>query len=310
MSRRTLVLALVIGGLLAIPTSAVADRHYYVADPGYTTSVELPASNGYQASLWSGYRGAVGIKVSKDGVTTEYRTKGARYGKYGAIAKFSGFGQVRLRFIPNGKERHVSPPPWCDGPAGVMLDGRVVGQIRFVGEEQYTSIAAMRAKAEVETWPRMRCRILEPDRRHRPRKWTANFFAFNEAQPNIIFSVKRYSKRLRPASRQVAFGVYTGSFEDGVVIYRSARVVADNSTFVVPDPKATPENVVFRPPPPFSGTASFQRTPESVFTWEGDLTVQFPGIEPLALTGPRFYVDYCAQRGCAHQSVPDLVLGP
>lgn len=305
MSRRTLVLGLVVGGLLASPTSAAADSDHYIADPGYTTHVSLPASNGYEASLWAGYRHSVGVKVRRGGVTIEYRTRGSRYGKYGTIAKFSGLGQVRFRFIPNGHQRGVSPPPWCEGPDGLLLGGHVVGQIRFVGEEQYTSIAAKRAKAEVETWPRMRCHYLEPDRRHRPRKWAARFFAFNEAQPNIIFSVKRYANGLRPASRQVSFGVYTGSFGNGVAIYRSIRIVADNSTFVVPDPEASPENVIVRPPPPFSGTASFQRTPESLFTWEGDLSVQFPGVEPLSLTGPRFAVDYCARRGCAHQYVDD-----
>jgi hypothetical protein len=298
---------LVVGGLLLIPASAAADGNHYIADPGYTTHVELPASNGYKASLWIGYRNEVGVKVRKGGMKIEYSTQGARYEKYGAVAEFRGFGKVRFRFIPNGRQRHVSPPPWCEGPDGMMLDGRVVGQIRFVGEEEYTSIAVTRAKAEVETWPRMRCHYLEPHGRHRTHRWTARFSAFNEAQPNITFSVRRYSKRLRPAARQVSFGVSTGSSAGGVWIYRRARIAADNSTFVVPDPKASPENIIFRPPPPFSGTASFQRTPESLFTWEGDLSVQFPGIEPLPLTGPLFAVDYCAQRGCAHQSVPDQV---
>lgn len=307
MGRRAFVRLLVVASLLLIPTSAAADDNHYIADPGYTTHVELSASNGYQASLWIGYRNAVGVKVRKGGMKTEYRTQGARYGKYGAIAKFRGFGEVRFRFIPNGRRRRVSPPPWCKGPDGLMLGGRVVGQIRFVGEEEYTSIAARRVKAEVEIWPSMRCHYLEPHGRDQARKWTARFSAFNEARPNIIFSVKRYSKRLRPASRQVSFGVYTGSIANGVAIYRALRIAADNSTFVVPDPEASPENILFRPPPPFSGTASFQRTPESLFTWEGDLSVQFPGVEPLLLTGPRFAVDYCAQRGCAHQSVPDQV---
>ncbi len=265
----------------------------------------MPASNGYRASLFAGYRGGVGVKVRKGGVTTEYRTQGARYGKYGTLAKFSGFGQVRFRFIPNGRQRQVPPPPWCDGPNGLVLDGRVVGQMRFVGEEKYTSLTVRRAKASVETWPKMRCRYLEPDGRHQAQKVTASFFAFNEVRPNTLFSVKRYSKRRRQASKQVDFGVYTSSFSKGVAIYRAVRIAADNSTFVVPDAEASPENVIFRPPPPFSGTASFQRTPESLFTWEGDLSVQFPGVEPLPLTGPKFAVDYCAQRGCAHQDVAE-----
>ena len=183
----------------------------------------------------------------------------------------------------------------------MALEGRIIGRIRFDGERKYTSVSMTRAKAEVETWPRLRCRFLEPDGRHRRQRWTATFGAFAESLPSIEFTAKRYARRLRPPLRQVDFTVYSGSRSHGIFILRSARVTADNSTFAVPDPKKAPENVIFRPPPPFRGTARFQRTPESVFSWEGDLSIQFPGIDPLPLTGERFAIDYCAQLGCVNR---------
>jgi len=301
MNSRALAFTALFSGLLLFPATAAADSNHYSVDPGYTTHIELRGTNGYRVNLYANDRHWITIKVRKAGVATEYQTRGAPHGKYGAVADFPGFGRVRFHFKANGRHHRFSPPPWCEGPDSLALEGRVLGRIRFDGEEKYTSVSVVRAKAEVETWPRLRCRYLEPDVRRRRRQWTATFGAFAETAPSIEFTAKRYSRRLRPVSRQVIFNVFTGARERGIWIFRSARVVGDNSTFVVPDPERSPENVILRPPPPFSGTGIFQRTPESVFTWDGDLSIQFPGIEPLPLAGQRFAIDYCAQLGCVQR---------
>jgi hypothetical protein len=301
MSCRVLALAALLAGVLLLPATAAADSNHYTLDPGYVTHVVLRGTGGYRVNLYAGYRGGVEIKVRKAGVVTEYEARGETHGKYGVTAEFPGFGRVGFRFKANGHRHRVSPAPWCEGADGRLLEGRVIGRIRFDGEENYTSVSVERAKAEVETWPRLRCRYLEPDARRRRQQWTATFGAFAEPLPSIEFTAKRYSRRLRPTSKQVVFTVYSGSRKHGIFILRSARVVADNSTFAVPDPKKSPENVILRPPPPFSGTGIFQRTPESTYSWEGDLSIQFPGIDPLPLTGERFAIDYCAQLGCAQR---------
>jgi hypothetical protein len=301
MSRRALALAAILGGLLLIAGPAAAGSKHYVVKPGYTTHVELRGTNGYRIDLYAGNRHWVTITARKGGIVTKYETRGARHGKYGAAAEFPGFGRVSFQFKANGHRHRSSQPPWCEGPDDLTLEGRIVGRVRFDGEGKYTSVSVERAKAEVETWPRLRCRYLEPGGRRQRRKWTATFGAFAETLPSIEFTADRYQRRLRPASRQVVFNVFTGARKHGIWIFRSARVVADNSTFAVPDPRRAPENVILRPPPPFSGTGTFQRTPESVFTWEGDLSIQFPGIDPLPLTGERFAIDYCAQLGCVQR---------
>ena len=303
MSRWALGFAGILGCLLLAPAFAVADQHRYIVDGEHSTHIEMRGSNGYRVHLYTGDRHRVWLEVRKGGVTTEYGVRGSRHGRYGINANFRGLGQVRVRFIPNGRQRRVAPPSWCEGPAGFVLEGRVEGRIQFVGEQGYTSVSVRRARAEVETWPRMRCRVESGGQQ--TREWAATFNAFGESAPSVLFSIKRYSEGLRPAARQVVYSVYTGSLEQGVSIYRSARVLADNSTFVVPDAESAPENILFRPPPPFSGSASLQRTSESVFRWEGDLSIQFPGVEPFPLTGPRFETRYCAQRGCVTQEASD-----
>jgi hypothetical protein len=143
----------------------------------------------------------------------------------------------------------------------------------------------------------MRCRYLEGG----SRKWTATFDAFREVAPNVSFTMRRYAKQLRPNSRRVEFRARTGASRGPVGIFRTVSAVADVSSFVLSDPKAAPENFTLAPPPPFSGTATFQRTPESVFAWDGDLSIQFPGAAPLALAGPEFNTSYCALRSCVSQ---------
>lgn len=296
-------LAPVVGLFLAcvLPPSAVADRNHYTAEPGYSTHVQLVGSNGYRINVSVGNRHWVTIKVRDDKSLTQYSTRGAKLGRYGASAQFPGLGQIRFRFAANGRRHRVPPPPWCEGPAGRMLEGRIRGRIRFTGEEGYTRVTAHHAKAEVETWPKLRCRYLEPNGEERSRRWAATFSAFRERSPNVSFSAHRFARHLRPLSKRVMFRASTGSLRGPMQILRSVSVTADNSTFVVPDPEAAPENFTLALPPPFSGTAAFQRTPESVFTWEGDLSVEFPGVEPMSLTGPDFNTRYCALRGCINQ---------
>ncbi|HEY5710099.1 MAG TPA: hypothetical protein VIS51_11990 [Solirubrobacterales bacterium] len=85
-----------------------------------------------------------------------------------------------------------------------------------------------------------------------------------------------------------------------LTIYRHITVSAPVSTFR----DAHPEHLTASPPPPFTGTGTLARTPESVFTWEGDLSVQFPGLDPIPLAGPSFEPGYCLREsGCVRQDV-------
>jgi|GEM_PF-850092 len=288
-----------VGSMVPASFAAAAPKHY-IASSGHVTEVQLRGSNGYQLQVFADYRHVVTVVARRGGLMTEYSVRGTENGKYGVKARLSGLGSVQFRFVPNGRQHRATAPPWCEGPGGWLLEGVVRGRIRFTGEDGYTQVAVKRAKAEVETWPRRRCRVLEPGRG--PRKWTASFEAFREVPPNVLFLVKRYAKRFRPSSRRVVFQMYAGFSRGPVHILRTASAAASVSSLVFLDPKSAPENFTVAPPPPFSGTATFQRTPESVFAWEGDLSVQFPGVAPIALAGPAFHASFCALRGCVSQS--------
>lgn len=135
-----------------------------------------------------------------------------------------------------------------------------------------------------------------------PRDWVGRFSAWRFGPgPGASF----IATKLRPGAIEggrVVFSAATGSSTGPIDIFRRARILAPAAAFRVPEPDTYPEHVIFTPPAPFSGTGTFARTPESTFTWEGGLSIQFPGIDPLPLTGPRFETFYCALRGCATQS--------
>jgi hypothetical protein len=296
-----------LGGILValmLPTPSAMAAHHYIAPAGYLTTVQLHGSNGYWVDVGTGSPLGVTVDVHRGGASTAYSVQGTKKGKYGAEARFPGLGRVRFHFVPNanGRERRVPPPPWCEGRAGRLIEGVVQGRIRFTGEDGYTRVAVKRAKAEVETWPEWRCRAQEP--RKGPRKVIASFESFSGDPPYIRFEAKRFARHVRPRSRRAVFRAEASRTQGPLRIFYSAFAAADASSFVSLDPRSAPENVTFVPPPPFSGTGTFQRTPESVFSWEGDLSVQFPGTAPVALTGPAFHTIYCALRGCAVQDPP------
>jgi len=282
---------------MLLAPSAMAANHY-LSPAGYMTKVQLRGSNGYRVEVSTGRHHGVGIDVYRGGARTAYSIQGTGNGRYGADARFPGLGRVRFHFVPNGRKHRVPPPRWCEGPDGWLLDGVVRGRIRFTGEDGYTRVAVRRAKATVETWPKMRCRVMKPGKR--PRRWTAAFEAFREA-PYARFAVTRFARHFRPPAKRVVFSAEVFLARGRLRIFHSAFAATDASSLVPLDPKTAPENVTFVPPPPFSGAATFQRNPESVFTWEGDLSVEFPGAAPFALTGPAFSTHYCALRGCADQ---------
>ncbi|HEX7279514.1 MAG TPA: hypothetical protein VF255_07815 [Solirubrobacterales bacterium] len=293
--------------LMLLAPSAGAESRQYAAKPGYVTKVRLQGSNGYRVNVSAGHHGGVTVTVRKGGLKSEYSVRGAETGRYGADARLGGLGRVRFRFVPSGRERRVAPPPWCEGPHGRLIEGVVQGRIRFTGEDGYTRLAVRRAEAEIEAWPKMRCRYLEGEEGG-SKEWSATFHASDGAGPSIRFAMGRYARHLRSRSKQVAFQADAAFFRHPVRIFHSVTVAADASTFSLLGPKTAPENFKVAPPPPFSGTATFQRTPESIFSWEGDLSIQFPGTAPIALAGPGFHTNYCALRGCISQGplLPDF----
>lgn len=272
--------------------------------------IELEGSNDYSVSIVSSPRQLLTMLVTKEGVegapsfATEYLTRDILPSPDRVKAKLPGLGSIAVSFHPRGRVRHPSPPG-CDGPLPTVQPGVVRGTIRFVGESDYTRVEAHRAEAEIEAPKGWRCRPgadLEVERVRGRAEWTSKlsahilgtYFIARKYKPGVleggpVLFLAETGVALETASGRVAY-----------VVYRRATVTAPLSAFR----DARPERIVVSPPPPFTGTGTFFRTPESVFAWRGDLAIQFPGVDPEPLTGPDFEPDYCLREvGCVRQHV-------
>jgi hypothetical protein len=300
--RRAAVAALALAVLPCLSGSAGAKVGHGSPPAKQWIDIELEGSNGYSIHISVNPRRHLVLQVTKEGFSAEYMTRDVLADADRVKAKLLGLGTISVRFHPRGQVRHPSLPG-CGRKRPTVQPGVVRGTIRFVGEREYTQVKVREAEAAIEEPTSWFCRYgvkFEPNRERE--KWVSKFSAVVEG---AYFLARKYRPGVIEGG-QVLFLAETGvAFETAsgrvpLTIYRHITVPAPASTFR----DAHPEHLTISPPPPFSGTGALARTPESVFIWGGDLSVQFPGLDPIPLAGPSFESDYCLREsGCIRQYV-------
>lgn len=298
--RRAAVAMLALAGLFCLSGGAGA-KVVHGRAPARWIDIELEGSNGYSIHISVNQRRHLLLQVTKEGYAAEYMTRDVLAETDRVKAKLLGLGTISVRFHPRGPVRHPSVFGCGSKKPPTVQPGVVRGTIRFVGEREYTKVEVHEAEAATEK-PTSRCRYgAKFESNSREREWVSKFSA---EDIGALFLARKY----RPGTidgGQVLYWAETGiryetaSGRVPLVVYRHVRVPAPASTFS----DARPGHLTVSPPPPLSGTGTFARTPESVFTWEGDLSVQFPGLDPIPLAGPSFGSEYCLRKsGCVRQS--------
>lgn len=300
--RQAAVAVLALAALSGFPKSAGAAVGHDRPPVKQWIDIKLKGSNGYSIHISVNPRRRLILQVSKDRFSAEYMTRDVLADTDRVKAKLRGLGTISVRFHPRGAVRHPSLRG-CRKKRPRVQPGVVRGTIRFVGEREYTQVKAREAKAAIEEPARWFCRYgvkFEPNPRERD--WVSKF----STQAEGVYLLAR---KYRPGvieGGQVLYFVETGeAFEATsgrvpLTIYRELTVPAQASTFL----DAHFEHLTVSPPPPFSGAGALARTPESVFTWSGDLSVQFPGLDPIPLAGPSFGSEYCLREsGCFRQDL-------
>jgi len=204
-------------------------------------------------------------------------------------ASFGRFGRISMRFRPSRNRTWVKPHRTCRGKHRfVRRHGVFTGNLRFRGENGYVSVRIRRTKgAMVGIAPQCK------DREGR-----------GDAAP-LAGSSAREPSGPRPVN-------LTASWRDGVSSTSFAAqgsksgtvYVADSSTSVgqvailrlafgqgPPSQPKIAESLDFArvtPPGPFHGTATYRATPDGATTWQGSLSVNFPGAPRTPLTGEQF----------------------
>jgi hypothetical protein len=287
------------------PTASEAHTpgHYFVR-PYRAIRFRVHGSHGYVIGVAEGSRGHFAVTVRSGPASTEYDRR-ASVAEVGDEIRGSlgALGSFDVHFTPRGKPRRLPRYRWCSGPGPTIQPGRVRGKIRFRGERGYTSAVAHEASAELESLPGQRCHYGEEGHSKHPRRITALLQADDEAS-GVHFEARRFAPGSRPSARRVFYGASLHQSRGGLRIVRRIRLATDTSTFRLPNFATAPENAVIEPPAPFTGSGVFSRTPESTFSWSGDLAVSFPGTDPVSLAGTDFRLDYCAGRSCVDQESP------
>lgn len=311
-SRWVTIAALVLAAFACLPAGAGAKARSDRLPRQRWLDFELRSSDGYSIHATVNPRRRLILHVTKEAQATHERFT-AEYTTYDTLAGIGrlkanllGLGSIAVRFHPRGAVRHPSLPR-CGPERPTVQPGVVRGTIEFAGEGGYTQIKAHEADAAIEEPVFWYCRYgsdVEPNLR--ADDWTSEFSAWGEGDD---FLARKY----RPGTiegGQVLYLAETGETSESVssarsrpvrlLIRRRLEVSAPASTF----DDAHPEHLTVAPPPPFSGSAALARTPESVFTREGDLAVRFPGFEPAPLAGPGFASGYCSREtGCFEQNL-------
>lgn len=306
--RRRRLLGPIIGLLLTAtalgPAGAAARAPgHYVAPFHRAIRFQVQGSHGYVIGVAEGSRRHFSVTVRGDHAITQYQAKAPRpQPRSGVRGKIGSLGGFDVHFTPQGQPRQLPRYPWCTGPGPTVQRGTVRGTIRFRGESAYTSVLAHRATAELETLPSQRCHYGETGRSDHPPRYTATLYADRETGgPGTHFEALRFAPGIRPAASRVYYSASDYEQLGPVRVTRQIHISSPTSTFLLPHFATAPENAVIQPPAPFTGSATFGRTPQSTFTWTGDLAVAFPGIDPLPLAGPEYRLEYCALRACIDQ---------
>jgi hypothetical protein len=299
-------LALATGAALCPVATAAHAPHHYVLRPYRAIRFQVQGSHGYVIGVAEGSRRHFAVTVHRGPATTAYERRGPLpQPRDGVRGDLGALGSFDVRFIPQGKPRRLPRYSWCTGPGPTIQPGIVRGKIRFRGERGYTRAADHVASAELETVRGQRCHYGETGHSKHPPRYTATLQVADEsAGASAHFEALRFSPRSRPPARRVFYEAAAYDRRGPIDTIRRIRLGTDTSTFRLPDFPVAPETAVIEPPAPFTGSGTFTRTPESTFSWTGDLAVTFPGTDPIPLAGPDFRLDYCALRSCIDQESP------
>lgn len=266
--------------------------------------IELEGSNGYSVSIVSSREQQLLVVTTKEGFTAEYFTRSTVAARGGIKARLPGLGSISIRFHPNGPPRRMPQFDGCQGPRPTVQKGVVRGAIDFTGERGYTKVTTHESPAEIEEWKRLHCSSGGgPEPADIPHL-SDSLSMLSIYGPEARFVARKYLPGALEEKSRALFLAETGeriSARPFVGVERRVVAIADTGAFA----DAHPEHILVSPPPPFAGSATFLRTAESVFAWEGDLSIQFPGLDPLSLAVPDSDLKYCLREtGCILQSAP------
>jgi hypothetical protein len=263
---------------------------------GLLAKLELDAG-GYRVAVL-GFGEDVAVEVAKEGrhgdSLTAYLVRGS-VSRGRLRARIGDLGTVSMRFQQGGGHS-VTHPTKCRGRHRFLVrHGVFVGSFRFRGEGGYLTVAARRAKGTVrEVAPRClgrpaRARLARssvPHTEHVVQKPERGFLY--AAWQHGVSSASILAEKAKGHKTELLANQET--IRGAMAIVRVAAAEAGPQTLRANDALTRARLAA---PAPFAGKGTFSAAPDGTSVWDGNLTVDFPGLPDLALTG----VEYEAQIG-------------
>jgi hypothetical protein len=261
----------------------------------FEPSFEFKAPHGYTITV-AGSENRVALIVGrKHSLTaTEYVTHGT-VTRRRIEASFGAFGKLSMRFGP-ARGRRGRPHAVCRAHRQVVTrHGVFRGTLSFRGEGDYLSFDVHRVRGEITSLG-SRCRgshgIFEIlTRSNRPRKPREH-----GPEPRLFFAGWRHAV---DAAGFIALDLFGEPFflaesehtEGRLAIVRFAAAIGRHRSFTLNDALTQAK---LSPRRPFQGAGVYRAAPDGTKTWEGSLSVNFPGAPHFSLTGPPFEPELAA----------------
>jgi hypothetical protein len=248
----------------------------------------LPAPGGFRLRASNGYslavaglrnpktgRGAIFVFVRDARSAVFYVTRGS-VTDTSIEAKLGSVGRIDVNFVPTGQPR--TERSVCGGKPVTIDSGRYEGTIDFTGEEGYSEVHTTGARGSAEAalslicWGQVKSEGIGG---HSP---GALLRIRHRGEPRFQFEARKNSP-----SRSARFSASIGEQRGSLFISRAVGAVAAPDAFSYDFPSGVAR---VNPPAPFAGEATFDRRLSVAPSWNGNLSVDFPGRSDVRLTGP------------------------
>ncbi len=257
-----------------------------------TVELQLEASNGLHAQLETSDDETVTLELRRKGRLVSYEVQG-EVTEAGLKVRFGRLGLIDVAFTPTRTLNTTEPSEGCTGAPRTLREGVFAGTIDFTGERGYVRIAGSQTEGSMSVVSQWQCpdgalplaqgtsRLAGPGSGGEGE--TASLHA-SGLSCGCFFSAGIHHRK--KGGRSVFLGA-RGERREGMEIVSETIAYAGASAFVFDHARGT---ATVRPPPPFSGQATFEDRPHGRDLWRGNIRVPMLGVEPFSPHGPVFQV--------------------
>ena len=240
------------------------------------------SSDGYWLTVNSAKAGRVQVEASGADGSVTYTAPGS-VSDTGIHANFGKYGQIDMRWVPDGQVREVRLKCHYKGVIRHFYDtGAYVGTLRFKGGDGFTSVDTQRV-----AWSRTWYHALY-----------ACGFSLGTGEPGagVVINAGRRGHFKTPvhfslyrdhAGAKVDYSAHFDQKQGRVKITREAFAEGGTHSLTFTGANGT-TSATISPPAPFYGRATFERARGSKGTLPGNLGVEFPDHTKADLAGKGF----------------------